>query len=75
MNKKAIHTVPNAKGGWDNKRQGSDRTVSHADTKIEAVKSGREQAIKDNTEHIIHNKNGQFGARNSYGNDPFPPRG
>lgn len=75
MNKKPIHTVPNSSGGWDNKRQGNDRSIGHANTKAEAVKIGREQAVKDKTEHFIHNKNGQFGQRNSYGNDPFPPKG
>ncbi|MEN6326009.1 MAG: DUF2188 domain-containing protein [Syntrophomonas sp.] len=75
MNKKPIHTVSNSNGGWDNKRQGSNRVINHADTKAEAVRNGREQAITDNTEHFIHNKNGQFGQRNSYGNDTFPPKG
>lgn len=42
MNKKPIHTVPNSNGGWDNKRQGNDRSISHANTKAEAVKIGRE---------------------------------
>jgi hypothetical protein len=26
-------------------------------------------------EHIIENMNGEIGQRNSYGNDPHPPKG
>lgn len=72
---KPIHTVPSPNGGWDNKRQGSSQILSHAGTKAEAIRLGRSQAMNNNTEHFIHNKNGQFGERNSYGRDPFPPRG
>jgi hypothetical protein len=25
-------------------------------------------------EHTIHGKNGRISAKNSYGNDPFPPK-
>jgi 5-methylcytosine-specific restriction endonuclease McrA len=28
----------------------------------------------DQTEHVIHKKNGRIGEKNSYGNDPNPPR-
>ncbi len=75
MNKRPIHTVPNPNGGWDNKRQGSNTVLSHGTTKETTVHMGRDQAKKDGTEHFIHNKNGQFGERNSYGNDPYPPKG
>lgn len=76
MNKnKPIHTVPNSNGGWDNKQQGSDKVISHSSIKTDAVHIGRDQAMKNGTEHFVHNKNGQFGERNSYGNDPYPPKG
>jgi hypothetical protein len=32
-------------------------------------------AIKRKTEHKIQNKEGRITERNSYGHDPFPPRG
>ena len=28
------------------------------------------RAIRDKTEHVIHKMDGEFGERNSYGNDP-----
>ncbi|WP_121609179.1 DUF2188 domain-containing protein [Mesobacillus foraminis] len=68
-----VHTVPNKNGGWDNKQAGE--TISHHSMKDEAVERGRQEAIKDHTEHRIHNKNGQIKQANSYGNDPHPPKG
>jgi len=70
-----IHTVPNPKGGWNNKREGDPTPISHHRTKENAVERGRQIAKQDQTEHIIHNKDGKISQRNSYGNDPYPPRG
>ena len=44
-------------------------------TKAEAQAKGRQMAIARKTEHKIQNQKGQIGERNSYGHDPFPPRG
>jgi Uncharacterized protein conserved in bacteria (DUF2188) len=45
------------------------------DTKRAAEQAGRDTAKRDHVEHLIHNKDGQISGRNSYGNDPFPPKG
>ena len=71
MGKKPVHTVPNG-SGWKNV-QGGEEVSTHR-TKTNAEQSGRQQAKRDNTEHVIHNKNGQIGQKNSYGNDPCPPK-
>lgn len=60
---------------WKNKVQGNKRASSVHSTKTEAQKAGRQQAQSLGTEHLIKNKDGKIGARNSYGNDPHPPRG
>jgi hypothetical protein len=57
-------------GGWANKLEGSSRFLNRAPTKREAQALGRERAMKDRVEHIIQNKDGQIGQRNSYGHDP-----
>ena len=36
------HVVPNADGGWDVKKGGSNRASGHFDTKQEAIDAGRE---------------------------------
>lgn len=74
MSKKNIHTVPHG-DGWANRREGASRVSETFDTKQQAQQAGREAARRDNVEHLIHNKDGRIGERNSYGNDPFPPKG
>lgn len=72
--KRPVHTVPTDKG-WGNKRQGSTRVGRNYATKAEAKAAGRRTAQKSKTEHFIHKKDGTIGERNSYGKDPYPPRG
>jgi hypothetical protein len=55
--------------------QGSRRVANSAKMKTEAQAKGREMAMKRKVEPIIKNKDGSTGARNSYGNDPHPPKG
>lgn len=74
MGKPSIHVMSNPKGGWDVKRSGADRASSHHDTKTPAVDHGRDLAKKDSTELFIHGKDNKIQDRDSYGNDPFPPR-
>lgn len=73
MSRKDVHTVPNPGGkGWVNK-VGGDVASRHR-TKDNAVERGREIARDNRGEHAIHNKDGQISQKNSYGNDPNPPR-
>lgn len=72
--KKDVHVTPRDKG-WAVTREGSERAYSVHDTQKEAEKAGREAARKDNTEFYLHSKNGQIRERDSYGNDPHPPKG
>jgi hypothetical protein len=74
MAKQNVHTVPHD-DGWANRREGNDRVSNTAPTKQEAERVGRDMARRDGVEHLIHNKDGTIGGRNSYGNDPYPPKG
>lgn len=71
MSKKPVHTVP-SNGGWSNKQGGQE--ISHHRTKDNAETAGRQKAKHDHTEHVIHNGNGRIAEKNSYGNDPCPPK-
>ena len=71
MRKKPIHTVPTATG-WANKQGGE--VISNHRIKVDAQAKGRRLAIFGRTEHTVHNKNGQFGIKNSYEKDPNPPK-
>jgi Uncharacterized protein conserved in bacteria (DUF2188) len=69
MSKGDVHTLPH-KGGWANKIEGSRRVANTAVRKTEAQAKGREMAIRRKVEHLIHNKGGTIGQRNSYGTEP-----
>jgi Uncharacterized protein conserved in bacteria (DUF2188) len=68
-----VHTV-HREGFWINEVEGGGQISRHA-TKERAVEVGREAAQARRTEHVIHNMDGTIAERNSYGNDPFPPKG
>ena len=74
MTRRTVHTVPNPKGsGWANEVGG--HVTSEHRKQSTAIKEGRRQAINLETEHVIHNREGQIREKNSYGNDPYPPKG
>jgi uncharacterized protein YdaT len=74
MNHKNVHTVQRH-GTWANVREGAKRASSVHETKSDAVERGREIARASQAEHIIHTKDGVIASRNTYGRDPYPPRG
>ncbi len=71
---KSQHVVPQD-GEWAVKRGGSDRATTVVPTQKEAIEIAKEIAKNQNAELFIHGKNGQIRERESYGNDPFPPKG
>jgi hypothetical protein len=49
--------------------------VSRHPLKEAAINDGRNRAKRDRCELVIHGLNGEIQDSNSYGNDPYPPRG
>ncbi len=72
--RKTHHVVPNSDDGWDVKRGSSERASKHFDTKKEAETWGREVSRNQNTEFIVHRKDGSIERTDSHGNDPMPPK-
>lgn len=72
---KSTHVVPNSQGGWDIKQSGGKRSSGHFGTKQEAVDRARTISKNQQSELVIHNKDGQIAVKDSHGNDPFPPKG
>lgn len=64
------HVVHNPDGGWDIKRDGAERSSGHFDTKQDAVDRAREISQRQDTELVIHNKDGQISQKDSHGHDP-----
>ncbi len=74
MAKRNQHVVPH-KDGWAVRGAGSQRASSVHRTQKDAIHSARNTALRQRTEVVIHRPNGQIRDRNSYGNDPYPPKG
>ncbi len=74
MNKNQ-HITPHPNGGWQVKGAGNSRATVRTDTQREAIGVGRKIAQNQKSELVIHRPNGQIRDKNSYGNDPFPPKG
>ena len=67
-----VHTVPGKVPGWINEMAGD--VLSRHHTKAEAVAAGRRYAKQLRVEHTIHRTDGVIAEKNSYGNDPNPPK-
>lgn len=74
MAKRPVHVTPRDDGNWSVQRQGGQRASSVHDTQAEAESEGRRLARQDETEFFLHGRDGQIRERDSYGNDPNPPR-
>lgn len=68
------HVVPRP-DGWAVIKSDGSRASSKHNTQKEAIDAGRELARKQETELVIHRRDGQIREKDSYGNDPFPPKG
>ncbi|MFK0206894.1 DUF2188 domain-containing protein [Agrobacterium tumefaciens] len=73
-NKRNQHVVPHP-DGWAVKGAGAERATRVVETQREAIDIARGIAQNQATEMLIHGENGRIRERNSYGNDPFPPKG
>ena len=71
--KRNIWVVPH-KGGWAVKREGSGRASRVTDRKQDAVDTGRSMAQRDRTELIVQRRDGTIQSKDSFGNDPHPPK-
>lgn len=74
MSKKGQHVVPSG-GRWAVRKAGAARASNTFSTQQEAIARGREIARAQQTELYIHGQDGRIRERNSYGNDPYPPKG
>lgn len=74
MSKRNQHVVPR-NGGWAVQGAGGQRASSLHDTQRQAIDAARTISQNQGTELFIHRPNGQIRARDSHGNDPYPPKG
>ncbi|OYU14923.1 MAG: hypothetical protein CFE37_08565 [Alphaproteobacteria bacterium PA4] len=74
MSGKNQHVVPH-ESGWAVKGAGNTRATSVHETQAQAIEAARNIARNQESELLIHRRNGQIRERDSFGNDPFPPEG
>jgi isopentenyl phosphate kinase len=74
MAKKNQHVVP-LWGWWAIKKEWSKKFTTITETKAQAEKIAKEIAKNNKSELIIHGKDWKIQSRNSYWNDPHPPKG
>lgn len=75
MSKTSVHVVTNPGGGWAVRKSGAIRASKTFETQAAAITYGKDVAKKATGELFIHRPNGLIRERNSYGNDPHPPKG
>uniref|UniRef100_UPI0037420A74 DUF2188 domain-containing protein n=1 Tax=Sunxiuqinia indica TaxID=2692584 RepID=UPI0037420A74 len=73
MMKKNQHVVPQGKD-WAVKGAGNEKATRLVSTQKEAIGIAREIAKNQQSEVVIHRKDGRIRDKDSYGNDPCPPR-
>jgi len=74
MSGKNQHVVPH-ENGWAVRGEGNERYTYITEHQSQAVDLARSIAENQQSELFIHNRHGQIRERNSYGNDPYPPKG
>lgn len=68
---KNVHVTYDAdKKVWNVKLAGEEKPVNTFPTQEEAFEHGREVAKKEQSELLVHGKDGKIREKNSYGNDP-----
>jgi len=67
------HVVPH-EGGWAVKGAGNQKATSVHRTNQEAMGAGRNIAINQKAELVIHGLNGKIQDKDSFGSDPCPPK-
>lgn len=68
-----LHVVPH-NGSWAVRREGSDRVSSTHGTQRGAEDAAKNTARREHGEVFTHRPNGEIRDRDSYGNDPCPPK-
>ena len=69
------HVARRSDGTWQVKTEGASKAYRVTNTQAEAISIGRNVSRNQNSELFIHGVDGKIRARDSHGNDSFPPRG
>lgn len=73
--RKNQHVTPHPNGGWQVKGEGNTRATVRTTTQKDAIDIARGIARNQDSELVIHRRDGRIREKDSHGKDPFPPRG
>ena len=68
------HVVPQGPGKWTVQGAGNTKPTKVTTTQKQAIEVAKDIATNQGSEVVIHGKDGQIREKNSYGNDPNPPK-
>lgn len=74
MPKTSLHVVLDPDGGWSVMKGGSTHATKRFDTQKEAIRYGRKVSKAKGSEFYVHDRDGMIRSKDSYGNDPHPPK-
>ena len=67
------NVIPN-NGKWSVKGAGNEKSTVTTNTQKQAIGKARDIAKRQGSEVVIHGKDGKIRDKDSYGNDPNPPK-
>ena len=73
MSGKNQHVVPTPKGKWGVRGEGNSKITKETSTQTQAINIARDIAKNQESEVVIHRKDGTIRDKDSYGKDPCPP--
>jgi hypothetical protein len=72
---KNIHVTHRRDGAWAVIGAGDARASSLHRTQADAKSAGRQLAINNRSELVVHGRDNKIVNKDSFGRDPFPPKG
>lgn len=69
------HVMVHPQGGWQVKGSGNSRATVRTRTQAEAYDIAKSIAINKHSEVVVHGMDGKIREKNSFGRDPYPPKG
>lgn len=68
------HVTKHPGGGWQVKGAGNEKATKVTSTQKQAIGVAKGIAKNQQAEVVIHGQNGRIRDKDSYGNDPNPPK-
>jgi len=68
------HVTKHSGGGWQVKGAGNEKATKVTETQKQAIDTAKVIAKHQKSEVVIHGTDGRIRDKDSYGNDPNPPK-